>query len=158
DEESLGPAMRAPNPMQRRFVMEWAVGPIGYGAKTRALRAAGYKYTEARAGQLWANPKIQAALLEVGGKRLRLDAFTAIRTVRQIANDPNHRDQLKACLALLDRGGWATQSHHTLTVEHAQELLVVATDEVLQRIATLAEKAGLNPVLQIEAAKVDHPE
>jgi hypothetical protein len=57
-------------------------------------------------------------LREVGGKLIRASAFTAIRQTEKIANDIEHQDCLKACLALMDRGGFAVETHHTVTVEH----------------------------------------
>src|SRR5262249_39108346 len=78
DLEALGPAMLALNERQRRFVLEYVNGPsLGYGAATRAARAAGYKDGAVRvtACQLLHHPKIQSALHEIGGRRIRAAAF-----------------------------------------------------------------------------------
>jgi hypothetical protein len=42
DESDLGPCMLALTPIRRRFVMELANGPGGYGSEVRAARAAGF--------------------------------------------------------------------------------------------------------------------
>jgi hypothetical protein len=124
-DESLGPAMQRLTPKQRRFVMELRYGPVGYGSEVRAARAAGYGTPTSSdmslrvlAHQALHSPRIQVALREVGGKIIRAEAFQSIRNVTTIANDFNHKDCLKANLCLLDRGGFAVETHHTITVEH----------------------------------------
>jgi phage terminase small subunit len=122
DERGLGPAMAALTEKQRRFVLELWHGPVGYGSAVRAARAAGYSGNKptlcVRATQLLQSASVQAALREIGGKHIRIEAFEAIKTTAQIARDINHKDCLKAALALLDRGGFAAETHHTITVEH----------------------------------------
>jgi phage terminase small subunit len=136
-DEELGPAMLALTPMRRRFVMELATGPSGYGSEVRAARAAGYAASDDQTLQTAAtkilhNAKVQEALREVGGKLIRASAFSAIRQTERIANDLEHRDCLKACLALMDRGGFAVETHHTVTVEH-QSL----DDQALEALRTM---------------------
>lgn len=121
-DDELGPAMLALSPTRRRFVMELAHGPSGYGSDVRAARAAGYTgddgAVKVSAHKALHNAKVQEALREVGGKLIRASAFAAIRQTERIANDIEHRDCLRACLALMDRGGFAVETHHTVTVEH----------------------------------------
>jgi hypothetical protein len=126
NDESLGPCMRLLNAKQRRFVWELRYGPAGgYGSEIRAARAAGYGTPTSSDGsmrvmahQALHSPRVQDALREVGAKTIRAEAFQSIRNVTAIANDLTHRDCLKANIVLLDRGGFAVETHHTITVEH----------------------------------------
>jgi phage terminase small subunit len=152
DESSLGPCMKALTEKQRRFVLELQIGPSGYGSAVRAVRAAGYgtptstgNAMKVAAHRTLHNPKVQAALREVGGKQIRIEAFQLIQAIAAIARNPKHRDALKAALALLDRGGFAPETTHHVQVDHSHRHSVEATPAVLARIAALAEAAGLNP-------------
>lgn len=135
-DDELGPAMLALTPRRRQFVMELARGPMGYGSEVRAARAAGYSGND---DVLWTattkiihNQKVQDALREVGGKMIRASAFGAIRNTERIANDLDHKDCLKANLALMDRGGFAVETHHTVTVEHKS-----LDDQALEALRTM---------------------
>jgi hypothetical protein len=159
DESELGPAMLKLTPKQRAFVLELRHGPAGYGSEVRACRAAGYGPStpgcmRRLAHQLMHHPGVQDALREVGGKLIRAAAFQSIRNTEAIANDFKHRDCLRANLALLDRA-WPVESFHTVKVERqTPEMLVIASEKVLARIAQLATAAGLDPFAQVEAARV----
>jgi hypothetical protein len=136
---SYGPAMRALTPMQRRFVLELRHGPAGYGSEIRALKAAGYGKPNSTENTLYVmanhvlhNPRVQNALRELGGKIIRAEAFVSIRNVSKIANDLNHRDCLRANLALMDRGGFAPETFHNIIVEHKTDY----TKQALEELAT----------------------
>src|SRR5262245_51360344 len=157
DEADLGTCMLALTPKQRRFVLELRHGPIGYGSEVRAARAAGYgKPTSADvrmrflAHQALHSPKVQDALREVGHRLITTASFQSIRNTIEIANNLKHKDCLRANLALMDRG-FPVETHHTVHVERTPEMVVIATDEVIERIRQLALKAGLDPIKQIEA-------
>jgi phage terminase small subunit len=152
DEGSLGPAMRVLTPKQRRFVLELQRGPAGYGSAVRAVRAAGYGTATSsstamrvEANRVLHNPKVQEALREVGGRIIRAEAFQSIQTTAAIARNPKHKDQLKANLALMDRGGFGVETVHHVEVAHSHRHSVEATPQVLERIRQLALAAGLNP-------------
>jgi phage terminase small subunit len=161
DESELGPSMRALTLKARRFVLELARGPAGYGSEIRACKAAGYgvptsseTYFKVQAHQLLHNDKIQAALKEVGGKMIRAAAFVSIRNTEQIANDFRHKDQLRACLALMDRG-FPAETHHHLTVEHIDhDKEAVAQLRALKSLdvsrAKLEEVFGINGLTRYE--------
>jgi phage terminase small subunit len=157
DMESYGPCMLALTPLQRKFVRELQLGPIGYGSEVRAVKAAGYSGSDPSlrviAHHLLHNPKIQDALREVGGKMIRAASFQSIRNVEAIANDLLHKDCLRANLALVDRG-FPTEAiiHHK--VERTPDMIMVATEQVLERIRQLAMRAGLDADRQVEAAKM----
>jgi hypothetical protein len=121
DERSLGPAMSALTEKQRRFVLELRHGPAGYGSEVRAAR---------EAPRTLHDPRVQEALREVGGKIIRAEAFQSIANVTAIARDLNHKDSLKANLALMDRGGFAVETHHHLTVEHKVDYSKQALEEL----------------------------
>jgi phage terminase small subunit len=135
-DDELGPCMLALTPKRRRFVMELARGPSGYGSAVRAARAAGYSGDDAVVEKVASvnlhNQKVQDALREVGGKLIRASAFAAIRQTELIAKDLAHKDCLKACLALMDRGGFAVETHHTVTVEHKS-----LDDQALEALRTM---------------------
>jgi hypothetical protein len=163
--EDCGPAMAALTEKQRRFVLELRHGPCGYGSEIRACRAAGYGTPTSSdaslrviAHQVLHHPKVQDALREVGHKIIRAEAFQSIKNTTAIANDLKHRDCLKANLALLDRGGFAPETFHHVTVERSPATLVIATEQILERIRALTAKLGLEPVKQIEGTAVAEAE
>jgi phage terminase small subunit len=136
-ESELGPAMLACTEKQRRFVLELQHGPAGYGSEIRAAKAAGYKAGSDGAFSVIAHntlhhPRVQEALREVGYRMIRAASFKAIRNVEDIANDPKHPDRLKANLALMDRGGFAVETHHTVTVKHQ-----TLDDEAIEALKTM---------------------
>jgi hypothetical protein len=155
-ESELGPAMLRLTEKQRRFVLELKLGPVGYGSEVRAARAAGYGKTSSdqsvkiMAHQVLHNPRVQDALREVGGKLIRAEAFQSIRNTVAIANDLAHKDCLKANLALMDRGGFAVETFHHITVEKTTpDMVLIASEQVLERIRLLTAKLGLAPPKQI---------
>jgi len=159
--DELGPAMLALNEQQRRFVLELATGPIGYGHLARAAKAAGYSdrgknVLDNTAGRLLRSDKIQAALREIGIKIVRAEAFQAIRHVAAIAMNPQHRDQLKACVELMNRGGFSFEQQHSVSVTHEHRYSSLCADEIISRIAALAAKAGIDPAkLPAPAVTID---
>jgi phage terminase small subunit len=166
--EELGPHMRALNERQRKFVLELAHGPSGYGAEIRACRAAGYRgsqtYLEVQTGRLKHDDKVQAALRELGIKMVRVEAFKAVRQVAAIAMNPNHRDQLKACIELMNRGGFSFAQEHNIRVEHEHRYSELSADEIMARIAALASQTGIEPAklpspvtIDVEP-QADHPD
>jgi len=141
NDESLGPAMRVLTPKQRRFVWELRFGPAGYGSEVRAARA-----MRVLAHQALHSPRIQDALREVGHRIIRAEAFQSIRNVTAIANDLNHRDCLKANLALMDRGGFSVETVHNIIVQHKTDY----TKQALEELATFrrlgVERARLEEI------------
>jgi len=137
DVESMGPALRALSPRRRRFILELRDGPSGYGSVIRAARVA---YGEAgsedalkvMACEALQDAKVQAAMLEVGLKKITAAAFQAIGNVERIANDARDPKCLAANLELMNRGGFAPQTHHTVTVEHRVDY----TKQALEELAT----------------------
>jgi hypothetical protein len=128
DDEDFGPAMLALDERKRKFVL--AVIRLQHnGAKNAAAaaRAAGYSdHKEACKVQghlLMHSPRIQAALTEETRRRINLAAaIVATPVVIEIALDKKaaHRDRLHAAEMLFNRGGFAPQTEHKVTVEHQQ--------------------------------------
>jgi hypothetical protein len=76
------------------------------------------------------NSKVQEALREIGGKIIRAEAFQSIKNTVAIASDLQHKDCLRANLALMDRGGFAVETHHSITVEHKIDYTKQALEEI----------------------------
>src|SRR5262245_53889093 len=153
DMESYGPCMLALNARQRKFVLELQLGPVGYGSE---VRAAGYNGTDpslrVMAHELLHNERIQAALREVGGRMIRAASFQSIKNTVAIANDLQHKDCLRANLALMDRG-FPLETYHTVKVERSPDVVMVASEQVLTRLRELAAQVGLDGDRQVELAK-----
>jgi len=152
----MGPAVRALTDLQRRFLFEWHQGPSGYGAIVRAARAAGLGTPTSSdasmknlADQILYHPKVQAALQELGPKAIRAAAWISIRNLERIASNPKHPDHYKANVTLLNHG-FPAMTEHTVKVERTDVQVMVATEEVLERIRHLAAQVGLDPAKQIE--------
>lgn len=146
DEMEYGPAMRALNDMQRRFVMAMVECP-GI-SQAEAARAAGYSDVKEGAkvrGHYCAhNPKVQDAIREEAGKRLHSASLIAANVVVAMLTDDDvpAKEKLKAAGMLLDRTGFAA----------VQKIDVTRKDEsapaVLDQIKRLAERLSL-PVQQL---------
>src|SRR6516225_9457668 len=117
DLESMGPALRALSPKARRFILELRDGPSGYGSIIRAARVAyGEAGSEAAlkvtACQTLEDEKVQAAMREIGLKKITAAAFQAIGNVERIANDPADVNCFKANIELMNRGGFGVETSH----------------------------------------------
>jgi phage terminase small subunit len=112
DDDSIGPAMQALNPLQRDFVFNYLEYPTP-SAKGAATRA-GYTVKDGKSGvgprvsasRNLRKPKILAAIREELDKRFRTDAVIGRSVLVEIALDKAHPHRLKAATALLDRGGF----------------------------------------------------
>jgi hypothetical protein len=104
----LSPAMRAlPNERWRQFVYLYVTGRPTRGA-AEAYRAAGFGSTkpidQARdAFKLLCDERIMAAVAELSKKHFRAAIPEAVQAVREIINDPAHRDRARVSMALIDR-------------------------------------------------------
>lgn len=139
----LGPGMARLSEQQRRFVVALLQQTIAN--PTQAARDAGYSDVadgaKVRAFDLMHNPKILAALKEEMGKRIALGAIVGIYGLQTIATDTKHKDHLKACVALADRGGYSPIVQQEIRVEHTDRTGAALMD----RIKELAAKHGLDP-------------
>jgi phage terminase small subunit len=146
NEPEWGPAMRALNEKQRRFVLALYQVKPGYGAQVRAARLAGYG-TPSSSPESWAalasrlihDEKIQAALREHDQKVLRAAAPRALRALHGMVEDPEHKDHARAVGMVLDRVHPVETVHHVRS-EHRH--VVVAPEQVLERIREIADRLG----------------
>lgn len=147
-----GSAMLAlPSDRHRAFVLALYQVPPGYGAHVKAAKLAGFG-TSTSSAKSWSviatrlahDEKILEALHEEDQKRIRASAPRAIRALQNLIEDPDHKDHARGIGMVLDR------VHPTETIHHVKverRTVVVATEEVLARIAELATQAGLDPRL-----------
>ncbi len=152
DGAEWGPAMKAlPSDRHRVFVLSLYEVPRGYGAQVKAAKMAGFgtSTTSAKswsviASRLAHDEKILAAMREEDERRIRASAPRAIRALAHLIEDPDHRDHGRAIGIVMDRTH-PVETRHTVAVEHRVPVLV-ATAEVMARIAKLATRAGLDPL------------
>jgi len=134
-----------------------------FGAQAQAARRAGFggprtpATTYAQLGwKLLRDERIIAAVAEESRKFLRAGAPEAVKAVLAGIRNPNHKDHARFVSMLLDRSDPVlTMSEHKVTVERSEQTIVIATEEVLNRIRLLAMRAGLDPVKQIELAATE---
>lgn len=139
-----GPKMRQLNERQQLFVLALveqgarnhtaAAKMAGYGANSQdALRVQAYRLAH--------DEKILAALKEETEKRLQASIALAANVLVEIAEDPTHKDRLKAATALLNRGGLHETLEHKMTHDVSQD-----AKTLLSRFSVLAGTLGVDPV------------
>ncbi len=143
DEPVFGPAMAALTPKQRQFVLAMAADP--FGNATKWAQAAGYSATSygslrVRAHVLMHDPKVEAAVLEVGRSMLNgVGPILAAHVMLRAAADPKNRYHLRAAEMLANRVG----------MHEVQELQVKRTtesaEEKVAKIKLLAAILGVDP-------------
>lgn len=144
DAEGLGPKMRALNPRQRAFVEAFVLTGGQNGKQAAAMSGFGGTEGSQRqaAHRLLHTQAILAAIKERADAQIRSNILVGTGVLVEIANDPTHKDRLKAATQLIDRGGLIIQ----------QQLNVHVTDEtsnsdVIDRIRTMAGKLGIDPAV-----------
>lgn len=144
DEESLGPAMRALNPAQRRFAMAAVLFPLA--KDWQVAKAAGYSdrshgALRVCAHRLYHDEKVLSAIHELAVREIRGTALLGIAVMKKIARLDGHKDQFKAAAHLTGLAGH--------TVEQKISVNQTVTDrtgaEMLERIRQLAAANGLDP-------------
>jgi hypothetical protein len=142
DLTELGPAMRALNERQRKFVMAMAADPFGNAAKW--ARAAGYsdksEAAKVTGHHLIHHPMIEAASFEVAaGLMGTVGPLLAARGMLRVAANPKHKKHLQAIEMLANRVG----------LHEVKEVRVKRTDEtgeaLLDRVKRLARELGVDP-------------
>jgi hypothetical protein len=126
DEDELSPKMAACSKQERLFIRALFAHP-GHGAGARSARLAGYGNANSpnvtfwrAANRLFNRPRVIAAIAEMTGQQLRSDGPMAVKTVREIMKDTDHKDRLKAARTVLERADPVEQRisgeiHHTIT-------------------------------------------
>src|SRR5262245_35758601 len=150
DGMELGPAMAALNPRQRDFVLAYVAMPQATGCEL--ARLAGYhEGKRTQASRLLRTPSVIAAIHEVLAKTYRgRGAAVAQDVMLTIAMNANHQHQLKAAMALADRGGFGAMSEQKLTVEHRD----MTSDMLIKKIQGLARRLGIDETKVLGAPAV----
>lgn len=143
--EMMGPAMRALNERQRRFVC--ALGVTG-GEQREAYVWAGYtakndNTASACASRLAASEDVKEAIREEALRRLDSSALLAVSTLVGIAgprSTSKDRDKISAANSLLDRvGGFAGKTEHKIIIKDER-----TNAELIEFIKEKAALAGLD--------------
>lgn len=148
----MGPKMQALNPRQRAFVQ--AMLDLGMVNHTRCAMLAGYSTENpdglrVTAHRLAHDERVQAAIHEEAGRRLRSGAIMAVSVLQNIAETPGHKDQLKAALAVLDRSGLHAVSESRQTHE-----VVFDEKNAIQRVLELCKQTGQDPRVLLGAYNI----
>lgn len=140
--EDYGPAMKALIPQHRAFVLAYCTN--GADA-TQAAREAGYVDNKNGSIRVTAHRTLHrkdvlAAIREmvIGMTQADLPIYRA--NILKIAQNDQHKDVLKANLALADRGGMPAVTERNVNIT-----VTMTTDEKVAKLRALAEQAGLDP-------------
>lgn len=144
EDYAFGPAMSAlRTDLQRGFVI--AYNNMGADDATKAARAAGYEDNgtgalKVTAYRLLHNPDIQAAIREDAKARMAGLVGAAIKALGETIGNPQHKDRVKASLAVLNRTGLHEQVDRNINVN-----VNITREEKLDRVRQLAEILGRDP-------------
>lgn len=135
---SIGPAMRALTVKQRAFVRIF----VAQGGRN-AGRAYAEAYPDSKsegaqrvmAHNLMHSEHILAAVREEADKRMRTGALLGASVLMEIADNPMHKDQMKAAVELINRSGLIVATQHHVVVEDKR-----TEREIRETIMRLAEK------------------
>jgi hypothetical protein len=166
----LGPAMRELTEKQRLFVRHLLLQKPGYGAPTRAYRAAGYGNPERPenvrkdAYALTRHPNVIAAIVEEGKNYIRGAGYAqAVSALIHMVAHPEHRDHGRAVAAVLDRVDPVISKQSIDVVHRHEDPDRAALEELkaLRKLGTLREKLleiygenGLDRIELLEAAEI----
>ena len=161
----LGPAMKAlPNDRWRAFVRALVTDTKGYGAITRAARAAGFGKATTRpsslskqAHDLSRDDRIIAAIAEETRKVIRVGHPEAVAALFSMVRDPAHRNHARAVAMVIDRCDPVVTKHFVDVTHHHEDPDRVALEELkaLRQLGatrdTLLQMFGVNGLERIEA-------
>lgn len=144
DLSMYGPAMQALTDKQRAFVHAY----LEYPSAAASALAARAGYSESSENYLrWIghrnmhNEGVIAAINEEASKRLRSAGLIAVSAVTKIALNEQHKDHLKAALAIMDRTGHHALSEHKVTVDDKRPQ---SKKELVAAVIQVAREAGLD--------------
>jgi hypothetical protein len=158
DAIKFGPKMLALNPRQQAFVViMWERQPI---SQTQATIEAGYAYdpskghqgrgsAEVQGTRLMANPLIREAMIEYGHSKMTGDAPAIYHQLLQVAQEPQHKDMVKAGLALFGRAGF-----HEAIEKNVNVTVTLTDEQKIEKIRRLAQTHGI-PVENVLPDAVD---
>ena len=138
----FGPAMLALIPKHRAFVIAYcttanaeateAARQVGYvDNNTGALKVTGYRILK--------KPEVLAAIREVVMQNITADLPVLHKALMKTALNPQHKDQTKAVLALMNRGGLPDVTERNINVN-----ITVTKEEKVAEIRAMAEEMGLD--------------
>lgn len=137
-----GPAMNALTPMRRAFVVAYCTN--GCDA-TAAARDAGWQDTGSGAIRVTAHrtlhrPDVRAAIREwtIAAMQAKLPIYRTL--LEEVAENVQHKDQTKAILALMDRGGLPAVTERNVNVN-----VTVTKAEKIAEIRKWALETGQDP-------------
>lgn len=117
DQNDLGPAMRAINERQRRFVVAF----YHTGNRERAAHIAGYagdlgtNMLGVSAYSVWHQPKVQLAIKEFGESSVLGGLIPmAFAALEDALRSGDHKEKTKAALAVMDRTGFHAKSEQII--------------------------------------------
>jgi phage terminase small subunit len=144
-----GPALRALTDQQYKFVEEFAEQPSGPDAARNAAKRAGYN--SSYAAQLMRHPRILAAIRELAGTRIQANALSGMLVAEEIAQDPTHKDRLKAAKWLAELAGFTVVSQQEISVKHENTDTAAMRAELTRLLATVpqANKLLTNAGLEV---------
>jgi phage terminase small subunit len=138
----LGPAMRALNERQRKFVVAY----FHTGSREKAAYIAGYagelnsNLIGVSAYSVWHNPKVQTAIKEFGEQSVLAGlvplAFAALESALQLGDN---KDKITAAKIVMDRTGFHAKSE-VITSKGTQ-----TREDQIKEIVRLAKLQGLDP-------------
>jgi hypothetical protein len=158
DPPEWGPKMLAlPNDRWRNFVVAlfdedapqhgrllYAIRKAGFGTPTSSTKS-----LSVQANRIRHDERTKAAVAEYSIAAVRSGlAPDVVRGIRNVVNDPRHRDHARILALVYDRLD-PLQTLHTVKVEDSRLPSPEITQKVLDRIDELARRAGLLPAPQI---------
>jgi hypothetical protein len=161
----LGPAMKAlPNDRWRVFVRALVTDTKGYGAITRAARAAGFGKANTRpsslskqAHDLSRDDRVIAAIAEESRKVIRVGHPEAVTALFSMVRDPAHRDHARAVAMVIDRCDPVVTKHSVDVVHRHEDPDRIALEELkaLRQLGATRDKLleffGPNGLDRLEA-------
>lgn len=143
DSETLGPAMLALTPAQRRFAMAAVMFPLAKDwqiAKAAGFSDRSHGSLRVTAHRCFHDEKVLAAIKELADKEIRSSALLGIATIKKIARMEGHKDQLKAAVGLVGLAGFTIDQNINVN----QNVTDNSGKAIMARIEALALKHGLD--------------
>lgn len=112
----------------------------GYGQSSPTVEKRDQAARQA-AWRLMKDPEIIEALREQAALTLRSSALLGAKVLAEIANDPLHKDRLKAAKELLMHSGFLQVHEQRITVDDRR----LTDQETLDKAVALAQRMGLDP-------------
>jgi hypothetical protein len=163
-----GPAMLAlPTDRHRAFVRALYTVRPGHGARVKAAKLAGFGTPQSSAqsmatiaSRLSHDERVLAAIAEEDQKFIRSSAPRAMGALSRLIETPSAKDHARGIAMVLDRT-MPLETVSTLKVQHDATPNFKETAEIMERIAALSAKYGVNlapppVVIDGHATEVSH--